>query len=451
MADLRRHSWPIVLAVALAGVAGASALAHQPNPSALPTGLSVAANAESTALYCTGLTDVAGGFAGGVTFLNTTDVARHLSVDVVSNTGAQRVRSIQLGAYASTQVHPDRLVAGSSYGVATVVDGGGVVGEAVTSDRTAQVPCTSTGVTEWYATGFDTLVGSSASLSVYNPTATPAVLDVTTFTAGGFAAPPPFQGIAVGAHQQIALNLGTQIVNTSNIGVRVRVLRGSVDVVGEQRSNGLLSMNAGSTAPATTTWFPEVTTAGRAVAQLRLANPGPQPATVVIKVALARYVVAPLSETVPAFSSREVLLAPNHAIPEAGYATVRLTSNVPIESTLATGTSAGLALSPAPPSANLFLLADFTGRGFDAASVTNTSSRPITVAFVTDVAGRRRNASAPFRLEGYTTRSIRGIWPAGSSRGATLLITSTKPTLLVSATLPTRPVGVTVVSPLYGG
>ena len=109
----------------------------------------------------------------------------------------------------------------------------------------AQVPCTSTGVTNWYGAGFDTLVGSSGELSIYNPTATPAVFNVVGYTAAGYTAPAPFQGLSVGAHSQMELNLGSQIVNTANVGVHVSVLRGSVTIVGVQQSGAVVSLISG--------------------------------------------------------------------------------------------------------------------------------------------------------------------------------------------------------------
>jgi len=236
-------SLPIALATALLATGVASTLVKPSNPTSLPTGLNVAANAESTALYCTGLSNGAAGVAGQVTFLNTTDAPRTLVLYVASDTHARARRTMRLAAHVSASVRPDKIVAGNGFAVAALIDGGGVVAEEVTSDRAAETPCVSAGVTDWYASGFDTLVGSSGSLSIYNPTATPAVLNVSAFTTTGFVAPPSFQGLAVGAHQQMELKLGDQIVNATNIGVRVRVLRGSLAIVGVQRSGRVVSLN----------------------------------------------------------------------------------------------------------------------------------------------------------------------------------------------------------------
>ncbi len=452
MSSVRRLPLVAALATALIATGVASTLIKQTNPTSLPTGLDVASNAESTALYCTGLSSAAGGLAGHVTFLNTTSAVRTLAVQVVSDAGKRASTSIRLAGHAARSIQPDKLAQGNSFGVAAQVDGGGVVAEEVTSDRGAEVPCTSSGVTSWYGSGFDSLVGSNAALSIYNPTATPAVLDVTTFSSTGFVAPAPFQGLSVGAHAQVELNLGAQIVNSSNIGVRVNVLRGSTVIVGVQRSGKVVSMDPGSTSVVTTAFFPRVTTVSGAEAQIRLANPGARPADVTVDVKLSPYSVAPQTVTVAPFSSGVVVLTPNPAIPAAGYATVQMTSSQPVIASLAAGTKSGLALSPAVAPAAKFLLADFAGKGFDAATVTNTSSRTITVTFTTVPNEGQVSVSSSVRLAGNTTSDILGLFSGITTFSATtVLVTASRPLLLVTTTLPTTPKGVTVISPLDGG
>jgi len=156
--------------------------------------------------------------------------------------------------------------------------------------------------------------------------------------------------------------------------------------------------------------------------------------------------------TVAPFSSDQVVVTPNPAIPAAGYATVQLTSSEAVVATLATGTRSGVALSPAQRPGTTFLLTDFTGAGYNTAAVTNTSSRPITVTFTKIGRSRHTNVTDTARLAGDSTSLILGLFSGLTSfRSATLLVTTSRPSLLVTATLPSSPVGVTVVSPLYGG
>jgi hypothetical protein len=446
VADSRR-ALLLVLAAALLVTGVAASHFKTSNPSALPNALSEN-GVESAALYCTGLSGANGGVEGHVVFLNTSSDPRTVLVDVVSDTHRSTTATLHVAAYSSKSLSPASLVTGSSYAVAAEVIGGGVVGEEVTGAGAAEVPCTSAGVTRWYGAGFDTVVGSSAGLSIYNPTATPAVLDVTTFSSNGFGAPAAFRGVSLAAHTQIELNLGTQIVDTSNIGVHVRVLRGSVVVVGVQKSGAVASLVAGSTSTSSDVWFPRVTTVLNAVAQLRVANPGSQSVSVTVNVAIAPYHVAPLTLNVAPYSSGQIVISPNPAIPDHGYATVELTSSGPVISSLATGTTGGIALSSPESPEDELLISDFSGRGFDAATVTNTSRRALEVTFrVVGPSG----ATGSARLKGGATESILGIFSGVSSLSAkSLLVTSSRSALLVTTTLPSNPQGVTVVAPLDG-
>jgi hypothetical protein len=440
-----------VLALALAAVGTLSTLEKPSNAVLSASSLSLSKGAESTALYCTGLSGTKGDALGHVTFLNTTGSTRTINVEIVSDTAKRSTTSLKLAPHASGSVDPQSLVAGSDFAVAAQVNGSGVVGEEVAQDATAESPCTYAGVTNWFAAGFDSTVGSLAQLSIYNPTATAAVFNVSTYTPHGFNAPAPFRGMAVGAHSLVEINLGSQVVNTSNIGVHVKVLRGSIAIVGVQRSGSVTSFNDGVTSTSTKAWYPRVTTAATATAQIRITNTGSLPANVTVDVGLKDYHVAPQTQTIAPYSSGAVVITPNSAIPVAGYATVRLTSNVAVFTSLATGTSAGFALSsPVTPSTD-FLIADFSGRGFDAATVTNTSSKTLTVHFTTIVAEGQQSASGSAQLGGGSTQEILALFSGVRTlKGATLLVTSSKPSLVVTTTLATTPVGTTIVVPLDG-
>lgn len=448
MKSLRRIPLLLVLAVALVATGVTTTLIKTSNPSSLSNGLNSTSEVESSALFCTGLSSSAGGFAGHVTYLNTSASTRTVVVKVVADTGHSATTTLTLKPYASQTVNPAQLTTGNSYGVAAEIDGSGVVAEEVAASSTAEVPCQPSGVTRWYAAGFDTLVGSNAYVSLYNPTATPAVLNLVTYSPHGFNAPAPFQGLSVGAHAQVEVKLGSEIVDATNIGVGVKVLRGSIVAVGVQSSGAVASLNQGSTTTATTMWFPSVTTVANALAELRIANPGPVAATITATIAMPPYKVSPQSVTIPPYASGTLTITPNSAIPPAGYASVTLRSTARVFSSLATGTSSGLALdSPGVPQDN-YLLADFSGRGFDAATVTNTATTSIKVRF-TLVGGHGATATAP--LAAHTTESILHLFNGVTSlRGASVEVTASASSLLVSATLPSTPVGVTVISPLDG-
>jgi hypothetical protein len=388
-----------------------------------------------------------------VILINTTNKSHEITIDHVSNLGVGSFSNeMTLGAFEQFGFDPSTRVRGDYFGVGAQVSGGGVVGVEVTKDRTSEAPCISTGITNWFAAGFDTTVGSSAILSVYNPTATPAVFNVSTFSQSGYVAPQRFQGYAVAAHSQAEINLGIAIVDLRDVGVHVRVLRGSLDIVGLQKSGPTVSYNTGVEEPSTSALFPLVTTANNATAQIRLANPGPTPANVTLKVTLAKYHVPIQTVTVPPYGSAVASITPNSAIPAAGYASVAMSSSQPVIAALATGTGKGVALS-APPSPQLeYLVGDFTGRGFDQAVLTNTSSRSISIS-ITRLSrnGGAQSIGSQLRVAGDTTESVRSAAPSlANHRGVVMIVTASRPSLIVTLTLPTRPAGMTVVSGLDG-
>jgi hypothetical protein len=452
MNSLRRAPLFVVLALSLIVVGLFSSIAKSTNPSQLPSTLALNGRAESTALYCTGFSNAKLGESGRVILVNTTDDSHEVTIDHVSNLGVGFSNELNLGAYEQFGFDPSTGVHGDYFGVGAQVSGGGVVGVEVTRGRTSEAPCISTGITNWFAAGFDTTVGSTATLSVYNPTATPAVFNVSTFSSQGYVAPQKFQGYAVGAHSQAEINLGIAIVDLRDVGVHVRVLRGTLDIVGLQKSGPTVSYNTGVEEPSTSAIFPLVTTANNATAQIRFSNPGPTPANVTLKVTLASYHVPNQTVSVPPYGSAVASITPNTAIPAAGYASVSMNSSQPVIAALATGTGNNVALSAPQSPEPEYLVGDFTGRGFDAATLTNTSSKSISidVTRLTTIGGAT-TISSPLHLAGDTSESVKSALPElANLRGVVMIVQASRPSLIVTLTLPTRPAGMTVVSGLDG-
>jgi hypothetical protein len=450
MNSLRRVPLLVVLALVLLVVGVLSSLATSTDPSALSGGLALNGQAESTALYCTGLSSPKIGESGRVIFVNTTDHSHALTIDDVSDLGLSHTTHLRLAPYQQYGFDPSVGLGGNYFGVGAQVSGGGVVGVEVTKDHTSEAPCISTGITNWFAAGLDTTVGSSAVLSFYNPTATPAVLNVSTFSTSGYVAPAKYQGYAVGPHSQAEIDLGTEIVDMKDVGVHVRVLRGTLDIVGLQQSGPTVSIDPGTSQPTTSAIFPLVTTANGATAQIRFANPGPTPVHVTLAVTLAPYHVPNQILTLAPYASGVASITPNSAIPAAGYASVSMTSSAPVISSLATGSGDDVALSAPPSSEPEYLVGDFTGDGYDAATFTNTSSHSITLR-VSTLPSSRTQATTVVHLDADSSVSAKSAAPALTDlRGVELIVTASRPALVVTLTLPTRPAGMTVVAGLDG-
>jgi hypothetical protein len=446
----------LVVAASLLAAGLAVTFTHPRNPSVLPSGLATSNNAESTALYCTGLSS-GGPRPGRVTFYNTSSGPRHLSISVYSDKGTQWNGSIELAAHGLQSLEPSVVdksttTLTTSYGVAVQISGGGVVAEEIAYNDRAEVPCVAQGLSKWFATGFNTLVGSTAYLSVFNPTATSAVFNASIYTSAGISEPESFQGLSVPAHAQREIDLGTEVVNTPNVGVRLKVLRGSIDVVGVQDSNGTLSYEQGLSIAASDTWYPNVTTVNKATAQLSVMNPSGETANVTARIKLGSFKIAPQTLTVLPYSTGELTVTPNSAVPADGYADITLTSSQPVVSALVTGVSTWVALSSPLTPGDAFLLHDFTGLGFDAVSMTNVSTRAITVSVASYNAATPTTVTGAggIRLAPGSTKSLKTLLYSSPPSSNTYLVTANRPDLVVSLTLPSTPSGVNVVSPLDG-
>jgi len=438
----------VVLVLALVGVLNITEAVTNTAPNPLAAG----PTAESSALYCTGLTNARGDLRGVVTFVNTTGATRHVVVHAVATGASSAVATaITLGPYARHSVSPTNLLVGETYALSAQVDGGGVSAEQVVTRHRTQAPCSNEGVTNWYGSGFDTTVGSKAILSVYNPTATAAVLNVTTFTNGGYLAPAPLHGVSVGPHAELALNLGDEIVATSNVGVQVTVLRGSLVIVGDQISGTTSSMNYGTTLLASTGTLALVTTANTAIAQVRISNPGPAAASVKLKVKVGKFKVAPQSKTVAPYHSAVISITPNTAIPAAGEASLVMSSTQAVDVTLATGTADGLTFSPLGSPGSRVVLADVTGAGYGEATVTNATIVTTDVKWALIHHGVVASTGSTTLGAGGTISLGQLLGGRDKLKGATLLLSSATRALVVDAILNTTPGGVTLAAALNGG
>ncbi len=417
-----------------------------------PTSNGAAPGAQSSALYCTGLTDAHEGLRGVVVYVNTTDQTRHVIVHAVATGAASAVATaFTLGPYARQTVAPTNLVVGGTYALSAEIDGGGVVAEQVVTRDRAQAPCVSEGLTNWYGSGFDSTVGSAAVLSIYNPTATAAVFNVTTFSKTGFLSPAALQGVSVGAHAELTLNLGDEVVATQNFGAQVSVLRGSLVVVEDQVARNSASINSGVTQLSDHGVFPLVTTANGAVAQIRVADPGPAQSTVTFRVHLGKFVIAPQTTTVAPYHSTVVTITPNTAIPAAGEALVTMSATEPVDATLATGVVQGLNLSPLGTASSRPVLADVTGGGYAQATLTNASAVTATATW-TLISHGAVLATNSTQVTPGTTVSL-GELVGGRQRlaGATLVVTGSTSAWVVNAALVTSPPGTMLATALNGG
>ncbi|MGH9020099.1 MAG: hypothetical protein ACRDV0_03675, partial [Acidimicrobiales bacterium] len=194
-----------------------------------------------------------------------------------------------------------------------------------------------------------------------------------------------------------------------------------------------------------------------AVAQVRVANPGSLAVSVTLRVSLGGFSVPALTLTVGAYSSAVESITPNSSIPAAGFASVGLTSSAPVVASLATGTGAGVALTPAAAPGNALLVGGVVAPTL--ATLTNTSSRVVSVTFdhafnlsgCTSGAGSSL-ASGVARVAPGATVDVLSVYPGLTSLACSaVVVRASRPSVIVTQALASEPEGVALVSALDGG
>ncbi len=385
---------------------------------------SLQSNVESSAFYCAGLTSAKQGAQGLVAIVNTSRHSRQVTYVVSNETSTSSPVNVMVPARQTVIVNPETVLSSvSGYGVSAEVEGGGVFGEERIVGSVSQVRCSSSGVTQWFDAGLNTQVGAAAYVSVLNPTATPAVFDLTAFNVGGYAAPQPFQGVAIPAHREVLVDLSSQIVNSQDIGVRIRVLRGSVVASGVQLYGSTASLSTGVLEASPQSDFALVATKQGASSTIEVTNPTSQLAQVSMKVNLGNYQIAPQQVEIQPYSSSHVVITPNPAIPAAGEANVLVTSNVAVVTSLTSGTAQTLLHSSAVlPTQSVVAL----GQGGADIEVANATNKTLAVT-IAAVGGRSVHVS----IAGGQNVDVSTQFAWVRSDIATL-ITADKPGLLVN-------------------
>ena len=445
----RRTVLLATVATAVGLTAASGAFGSHTNTSSVdnPTAVDV----QSSALYCSGLTDATSGEQGRITFINTAGAPRLLHLRV-AGFGAVRISKslVHLAPYGRVVVDPARLASGTTFGVAAFIDGGGVRAVESLANGTGEAPCIAQGVTQWYASGLSTRVGNSAHLVLFNPSATAAVLNVTTYSSSGFGQPAALQGVTVAPGRVLTLNLGTSVVNASAFGIGVTVLRGSLAITVDELEHQVGSLDGGVTAAATHTRVPLVPTAEHAQASLVFSNPSAVASHVTMYVHLGSFVIPTQSLNVAPYSTASFVATPNSAIPAAGAASFVIRATSPVVTTLSSGTGTTASLAPAVPSWHSWVLSDVSGRGFDLADVTNTLHHAVQVTIARWPFGKSP-ARVTATIAAETTTSIASLVPGlRTLAGRNVDIETSSNSLLVSATAPTAPRGIAPLVTLNG-
>ena len=194
-------------------------------------------------------------------------------------------------------------------------------------------PCPSLVSSQWDFAGGSTAAGNTLTLSLYNPAAVEAVVNVTFLTESGVIAPQQYQGLVVPAGQLVDENVGDFVQGQDAIATMVdvpgrRARRHRVPaVVGRLHR----AVPEGGLAVALDTWrFAQTTALAQSTVDVTLANPGPTPATATISLGLSSGSVVPHQLVVAPASVTDFSASGTAGLPEQVPYSLTVASSAPI-------------------------------------------------------------------------------------------------------------------------
>lgn len=330
----------VAVLLALAGVANATIRHHRP-PAHLATVQDqsvalVSSKATSAAWYCAGPLPVGTrNEASSIAVANAGPKRVSGELVVVTNDGRNAVTPFSIGGYAQG-VYGLTRSGHAGFAAATVlVNGAGVGVDELVHGPTGPVssPCVSHAATAGYVAAGSTENASNLALALYDPGATPAVVNVSFATGTGWVAPPSFQGIPLSAGQLQVVDVGhylpsRPVVATTVTATGGKVVAGALLVAANAKSVESTLLDA-VTAPRPA-WSFSAAPAGGAVRQVfSVLDPGKVAAKIVLHLATSSG-SSELAETVPAGGIVHLAPSPEVSPVAMRYATVTSANGVDV-------------------------------------------------------------------------------------------------------------------------
>ena len=239
-------------------------------------------------------------------------------------------------ALGTVAIDPDTGLPAGSAAASFVFSGGGVVAsQAVTGPNGwSTAPCASRISSQWAFAGGATTSGNLLTLSLFNPTATEAVVNVSFLTDKGFEAPQPYQGLVVPPGQVVEENVGDYVQDAAAIATMVEAQAGGLVSSEFQQwsagATGGVSLRLGSPARSTTWQLAQTTALPQSTVDLYLANPGQAAATATITLDLSSGSVVPDRVVVPPASIVAFAASGTPGLPQQTPYALTITSTAPV-------------------------------------------------------------------------------------------------------------------------
>ncbi|MGH8979727.1 MAG: DUF5719 family protein, partial [Acidimicrobiales bacterium] len=319
----------VLVAVALgAGVAvGGATGGSEPRTTLQPAGVAAEVappGSQSSSWYCTGGTGPGEPLADATILVANAGPRRVTgTVHVVDTKGEQAVRSFAILPGTQIEEHPGAVVRGDWLAARIDVVGGGVTASERVDGKwgTSVSPCASETSRRWYFAQGTTVAGASLFASLFNPTASLAVVDVTFLTASGVISPAPDQGIVIGPGKLVTLTVGEYVQRKREIATIVSARSGAIaatelQLYGVEGVTGA-ALVAGTPEPEGKWELPQLLDVQGGASDLEVLNPSTRAsAHVRVEVRLPTGTDAPFDEIVPPSSVWTLETSAQLRIPE---------------------------------------------------------------------------------------------------------------------------------------
>ncbi len=217
---------------------------------------------DSSSWYCNWYLPAQGGLTQASVLLANTS-AKDLSAKVKIYSGNHTVnRKLEIPAHSFLKYPQTVTPKVQSGSLSFIANGGGTVAEIELSGPSGSsvAPCNSSPSANWTVLGANTLPGSSAGVSIFNPFSQDAVVDVTLSSSSQQFSPGVLKAMVINPNQSKLVNLSQYFSGHSHVVVSVTTRIGRVVVGGiiQRDNNGNTGLAALASFPSTaSTWrFP---------------------------------------------------------------------------------------------------------------------------------------------------------------------------------------------------
>jgi Family of unknown function (DUF5719) len=251
-------------------------------------------------------------------------------------TGTTETKTLSVRSDAVVEVHPPQKAKGPT-GATVQLDGGQVAVSEFVGGATgwSVTNCASTVSPTWYFPVGSTIIGNSVTLDLYNPSVTPAVVDVGTLTRSGEAQPSAYQGLSVPPGGIVSERLDTHATNDPEVATIVTAASGAIvaDELTYVNSGGTKGFTdlLGTTQTSTRWAFPYCVEPRGGALAFELMNPSATASQVVIDATYGKGIaVHPVTLSVAAQSTATVSMSKEPGfVPGTPYSVV-LNASVPV-------------------------------------------------------------------------------------------------------------------------